>query len=412
MHVLVVAGGFPTPNNPTRCPFIKEQVLQLSQHVPRITVLCPVPRVPAFLKQSGRRFFTAALPRGYSLKDNQCEVIFPRYVKLPGNLLLSWTRSRWCFLVEQTISRFASSCPVSLIHAHKGDITAFAAIRAARRHGLPCVVTYHGSEVHEILAHRLKGWTFCRDAFRLADLNLPVSRALERILRANFQPQGMCQTLYLGVDQTLFYPPETPNVRRKRVVFVGRIHIDKGIFDLLTAWRAVASKVPDARLSVIGQDYTHGLLSKRVHSLGLAESVEILGPLTNCQVAEILRESLVFCLPSYAEGTPVSAMEALAVGLPVVATRVGGIPEIVEHGRTGLLLDAGDTTALADGLLLLLRDRELCLQMGTAARRYAQEHLDARSTALRIVDYYQMLLSRTKHANACHSLFQENLANP
>ena len=110
-------------------------------------------------------------------------------------------------------------------------------------------------------------------------------------------------------------------------------------------------------------------------------------------VADLMRESRLLCLPSHAEGTPNCVMEALSCGLPVVATRVGGIPDIVEHEKTGLLVDKGDIEGLADALITLLRDDGQCARMGQAAHVFACRHLNARKTVDRIVELYSELMA-------------------
>ena len=209
MHVLFVALSFPSPENPYRSPFIREQVRLLCERkqIERITVLSPTTSVPPLMRQFRRVADQASLPDRYQMVEGRCEVLFPRYLKLPGSLLLRWTVDQWCRIVDQTVARFSRTHPVSIIHANAGSVSAWAAIYAAKRHHIPCVVTYQGSEVHQTLAHRRKGWQLCRDSFRLADLNLPVSRSLESILRHHAQPLGRCEVLLRGVDQTRFYPP-------------------------------------------------------------------------------------------------------------------------------------------------------------------------------------------------------------
>src|SRR5262245_32754746 len=202
MHLLVVALSFPSPESPYRVPFIGEQVRQLCKRAERITVLSPTTFVPAFMRRFPRVARQASLPDRYQMAEGRCEVLFPRFLKAPGSIFLSWTMAEWCRIVDQTVTQFAKTCPVSIIHAHTGNVSSWAAIYAAQRHHIPCVVTYHGSEVHMILAHRRKEWQLCRDSFRLADLNLPVSRSLESILKLHAQPTGRCETLLLGVDQT------------------------------------------------------------------------------------------------------------------------------------------------------------------------------------------------------------------
>src|SRR5262249_32916388 len=147
------------------------------------------------------------------------------------------------------------------IHAEFASVNAWAAVCSARRHGLPCVVTYRGSDVHTILAQRRKGWELCRDSFRFADLNVLVSRSLEEILRRHAEPTGKCEVLLRGVDQSRFFPAsELPDNRH--VLFVGNMSETKGVFDLVAAWSRVRAVYPDASLTLVGPDLTRGRLRR------------------------------------------------------------------------------------------------------------------------------------------------------
>lgn len=118
MHLLVVATMFPSPDNPYSGSFVGEQVRALAQWIERITVLCPVPRMPPFASRIRRVAGKAALPQRDNMIKGQCEVLFPRHLKAPGYIFLSWTMVQWCRIVNQTIAQFAEICPVSIIHAH------------------------------------------------------------------------------------------------------------------------------------------------------------------------------------------------------------------------------------------------------------------------------------------------------
>lgn len=394
MHLLVVALKFPSPQYPYRSPFIGQQVQLLSERadcIERITVLCPTVYVPRYLSRVPRVAVQSKLPLRYEMVKGRCEVLFPRYLKAPGDFFLSWTTAQWCRIVDKTIERFAKTYPVSIIHANAGSVSSWASIRAARRHHIPCVVTYQGSEVHSGLARHRKGWQLCRDSFRLADLNLVVSRSLESILRLHEEPRGRCEVLLRGVDQRRFFPPSGLTLD-PRVLFVGRIEKAKGVFDLLSAWRKVIRSCPNASLTLIGQDHTNGVFFREARSLGVDSSIILTGPLPSPAVADLMRHSRLLCLPSHGEGTPNCVMEALSCGLPVVATRVGGIPDIVEHEKTGLLVDKGDIDELGAALVTLLCDSGRCARLGQAAQVFAREHLDAQKTVSRLIELYSELV--------------------
>ncbi len=392
MHLLVVTRSFPSAENPLRGVFIGEQVRRLSERLERITVLSPTTWVPAFMRKVDRVAAQASLPDHYQMVEDRCEVLFPRYLKAPGDWLLSWTLAQWRRIVEQTVVRFKSTCPVSIIHANAGGVSSMAGISSAKRHGIPSVVTYQGSEIHATLANHQKGWQLCCDSFRLADLNLCVSRSLENILRQSTQPTGRCEVLLRGVDRTRFFPAAQLTVN-PHVLFVS-VHIQrtKGAFDLLSAWAEVSRSCPGASLTMVGQDRTNGGFLEEAKSLSVDNSITLTGPLPSPAVAALMRQSRLLCLPSHAEGTPNCVMEALSCGLPVVATRVGGIPDIVEQGKSGLLVRKGDVEDLARALTTLLRDSDLCTRMGQAAQAFGRQHLDGRKTARRLVELYTELI--------------------
>jgi glycosyltransferase involved in cell wall biosynthesis len=402
MHLLMVALSFPSPERPYRTPFLGEQVRLLceSPAVERITVVSPTTFVPAFMRRFRRVAAQASLPKRYQMVEGRCEVLFPRYIKAPGDLFLAWGIAQWRRIVDQTVARLAKTCPVSLVHANKGGVSSWAAIYAAKRHNIPCVVTYQGSEVHNGLARHRKGWQLCRDSFRLADLNLPVSRELQTILKRSAEPTGRCETLLRGVDRTQFFPP-SEITRCPRVLFVGHISEAKGAFDLLSAWARVQLSCPNALLTVVGQDLTKGHFLRAARSLGVENSIALTGPVPSSRVANLMHQSRLLCLPSHGEGTPNCVMEALSCGLPVVATRVGGIPDIVEHEKTGLLVDKGDVAGLAAALVSLLRDPSRGTRMGQAAQDFAREYLDARKTVSRLVELYgELIAARSTHTSS------------
>jgi glycosyltransferase involved in cell wall biosynthesis len=176
------------------------------------------------------------------------------------------------------------------------------------------------------------------------------------------------------------------------VLFVGRIEKAKGAFDLLAAWARVQLACPTALLTVVGQDYTQGRFLKEARSLGIERSITLTGPLPSPTVANVMRRARLFCLPSHGEGTPNCVMEALSCGLPVVATPVGGIPDVVEHKKSGILVDKGDVDGLAAALIALLRDPLQCARKGSAAQAFARSHLDARKTVSRLVELYREMI--------------------
>lgn len=155
--------------------------------------------------------------------------------------------------------------------------------------------------------------------------------------------------------------------------FIGVLEPCKAPDVLIAAWRDVAAYVPGARLCMVGAGPLGGALRRQAAKLGIAPFVEFAGHLDQRRLIELLDASWCLVLPSPAEGLGRVVLEAMARGRPVVGSNSGGVPELVEHGVTGLLVEPGDARALADALGVVLRDPALAAQMGAEARRRVEK---------------------------------------
>ncbi|AUX21509.1 uncharacterized protein SOCEGT47_019950 [Sorangium cellulosum] len=160
----------------------------------------------------------------------------------------------------------------------------------------------------------------------------------------------------------------------KRVVYLGWLFRPKGAFDALDAFEKVVRRVPDATLTFVGGGRDEQELRAAAAQKGLAASVRFTGWVSKAEVFDHLLQADVFFLPSHMEGLPNAMIEAMSAALPVVATRVGAIPDVVTPGRTGFLTAVGDTDAMADALSTLLDDPALARAMGDACRAHVEQH--------------------------------------
>ncbi|WP_159396883.1 glycosyltransferase family 4 protein [Sorangium cellulosum] len=160
----------------------------------------------------------------------------------------------------------------------------------------------------------------------------------------------------------------------KRIVYVGWIYRPKGVFDALDALEKVLRRVPDATLTLIGGGRDEAELRAAAAQKGIEAHVDCKGWLPREEVFEHLLRSDVFFLPSHAEGLPNAMLEAMSAALPVVATRVGAIQDVVTPGRTGFVTAVGDTDAMADALCTLLEDPALARSMGEAGHRQIEQN--------------------------------------
>jgi len=168
------------------------------------------------------------------------------------------------------------------------------------------------------------------------------------------------------------------------VLYTGRIEMNKGSLELLRSVDRVASRFPDVEYVIAGARHNSiddQMLNGALGVNGTHKHVRLLGHVPWQQLADLYRRASVFVMPSFYETFGISVIEAMAFGLPVVATRTGGLPEVVEDGVTGILVPTGDAEALADALIRLLRDPDLRQRMGQAG----QERVRAEFTIDRVV---------------------------
>lgn len=172
-----------------------------------------------------------------------------------------------------------------------------------------------------------------------------------------------------------------------RMIFVGRLSPEKGISGLLQAMCSMESEVC-SKLAILGDGPLRAELEKECDALGLGDRVEFLGRLTEAETLVQIASSDLLVLPSLMEGLPIVLMEALALGIPVVASRVAGIPELVEDGRTGLLFAASNWSELAAALDRLVGNRKLRELISKNGPLRIAEEFDIRHSAIRLRDLF------------------------
>lgn len=235
---------------------------------------------------------------------------------------------------------------------------------------------------HAGLRERLDRW-----AGKRYDRVAAISRSVQDFLVAEYgYPPERIVCLPLGWEGRPL--PSAADDRRPTVVCVARLRAEKGHAVLLEAFATVCEAIPEARLLLVGDGELRDELTARVESLGLAANVEITGPVD--AVWPYLAQGHVFALASHSEAYGIAVAEAMAAGLPVVASRVGGLPELVDEGVTGALFPAGDHAALAAHLIGILQSPERRRRMGQAARA-AAEPLQMERSADRYLDLCQEL---------------------
>jgi glycosyltransferase involved in cell wall biosynthesis len=183
-----------------------------------------------------------------------------------------------------------------------------------------------------------------------------------------------------------------------RIFCCSRVVPRKNVIGLIEAFGRVVRRAPHCRLRIAGSgepDYLNAC-KKEVESRGLQESVHFLGNLSVKEVQRELSKANCFALPSFQETAPLSIAEAMAAGVPVVASTVGGIPDMVAHGITGFLVDAHDGQEVGDALERIVSDEQLARSMGRQANEIARQRGMASVVAQRTVEVYREILGESR----------------
>jgi colanic acid/amylovoran biosynthesis glycosyltransferase len=300
---------------------------------------------------------------------------------------------------DRELSSFVRRHKIKLIHAHFGP-GGVEIMPLASHLRIPLVVTFHGWDVklgnenaRTSAYERLYRWRLPR-LFQQTSAVVCVSHAWrDRLITLGCPPEKV-HTNYLGVDSN-FFDGVRGEFDPSAIVYVGRLIFRKGVHTLLEALRELRRRQIPAHLTVVGDGPERPRLQQFVIDHNLP--VRFLGPKTLHEIRELLRGAAVLCAPSTTvgdvspEALGLVLLEAQAMSVPVVATRNGGMPETLLHGRTGFVVDPGSGTALANPLATLLSDPALNRSFGQNARAFVCDHFDIARCYHALEDLYDSL---------------------
>jgi len=293
-------------------------------------------------------------------------------------------------------ARHARRYDLDLIHGHSMYAAGYALIKKR-----PFVLTLHGTQLGELrssLETRPRPNHVLTDSVSMlmekysiykADLIIVTCKHnKEEVIEQYGIDKDRLRVVYQGVDLGRFSPSKCEG---KKVLFVGRLHERKGLDRLLKAFRRVHKEDPMARLLIAGKGEGEKEYKALAKKLGLGPSVEFLGHVPDADLPGLYSSASLFVMPSYYEGFGLVLLEAMASGLPVLAFDTGVVPEVIEKGRNGYVVDE---RSLADRMLEILADEKKRMAMGKRSRAIVAEKLSWDRTAEGTVGVYKELLDQ------------------
>jgi glycosyltransferase involved in cell wall biosynthesis len=257
----------------------------------------------------------------------------------------------------------------------------------------PTIVSVWGTDVLEAPRLTPLHYFITRYALRRADYITATGLRLAQAA-SRYVPKGKAVTVIpYGVDLETFRPQPRPQREEEVVVgTVARLSPEKGLRYLIDAFARVSRDDDRVRLVLAGDGPERRRLERRVEKQRLGERVRFLGEVPHESVPDVLSGIDIFAMPSIYEGFGVAALEAAAMEVPVVATNVHGIPDVVRDGETGLLVRPKDADALAGALARLVGDEDLRRRLGEAGRAFVQAHYSWAENAAQMEALYRMAL--------------------
>jgi len=347
IKVLYISQNFPSPDEPSRGTHNGNKIRALAPYCD-VRVISPVPWWSR-IRTPGKMIRVPSATIGGLDAEYPAWWSAPRFPAAHARGLYASLRRR--------VRNLRREFPFDVIVASCAYPDAVAAAHLARELGCPLVTLVMGTDVNE-----LPRWPALRRQIEWglgqSHRVIAVSRALrDRVIDLGVPPQRVVLQ-YNGVDGNRFRLQDREVVRqrlglpedRRIVVYVGNLRPEKGVHVLLEAARSLDQvEAKGVDFLFVGGGPLALELQAKVSEYGLGDRVHLYGPRTNDEIADLVSAADVLCLPSFREGCPNVILESLAAGCPVVASEVGGVPELLSE-RTGILVPAGKPAALAEGL--------------------------------------------------------------
>lgn len=356
MRVLAITKIFPNAAEPLSAPFNRQQFAALSEHCD-LRVMATIPWFPGagLLGTWSTAGKLARVPKRDTIAG--IDVEHPRTLFVPKGAFSTWGLL-YAASIAPAVARYRNKVDVVLGSWAYPD--GFAAVLAAKLLGVPCVVKLHGSDINIVAklpgARAMTAWALPR-AQRIVAVSRPLA---DEVIAMGCAPDRV-KVVMNGVDAELFQPRDRAAARQELglpangpiAVYVGNLKPEKGVLDLGHAWARVLRDAPDATLVVVGDGPLRGELEHVTNVHG--ERVRLIARQPLERVPTYMAAADILVLPSHSEGTPNVVLEALASGRRVVATAVGGVPDLITSPTLGALVAHGSPDALGAAIATALR---------------------------------------------------------
>ncbi len=340
--------------------------------------------------QTGIRDQKQYIPVSALLENQTCrlnEAIFPAK---------SVKKSMSLHNQAMSLALLAMARGIQHLHAHFASEATGVALIASRISRIGYSFTAHAKDIYHVYVDEQIDRELLKTKINESLFVLTVSEYNRRYLASLVDPDQHHKIirLYNGVDQNHFFPPVSPK-RRNEILAVGRLVEKKGFRFLIDACALLNERKADFQCTIIGHGEERENLQQQINVLGLNQFVHLVGPQTQSELMQTMQQAAALVLPAIVtatgdrDGLPTVLLEAKAMGMPVISTTVAGIPEIIDHDRTGYLVPPEDPEPLANAIEKLLQDPDKALEMGRAGRKKAETLFNLEKNNKELFDFFK-----------------------
>lgn len=282
---------------------------------------------------------------------------------------------------------------IDIIHAHWFVPSGFTAIIAAKIFRKPSIISSHGPDILNLPG---AFWDKTRKFIvKQANLVTVISPTFIKDL-VNFYPpvKEKISFISMGIDTELFYFKPKEFKSEQKLLFAGRLSPVKGVSYLIKAMPKILQEFPNAKLEIIGYGEQEDDLRKLVRTLSLDKKINFVGAVENKEMPKYYHSSSVYILPSLVEGLPVALMEAMSCGCPVIATSVGGVPDLIGDGINGILIKTKSIEEISQSVIKILSDNNFRENIIKNAREKIKENYDWQIIAMKFKRLYSEILQK------------------
>lgn len=396
MNLLVMSHMFPNKSAPYYGIFVYEQIKSLLKSGMAVQVVSPVPYSPSVLWFRSKWKDYGTIPFKETL--DLVTVFHPRYLAFPKRIMFE--KSGWLYYLgmKKVLNDILEKNALDLVHAHTVLPDGQAAMYIRRQYGIPYVVTIHGDDLYNTINQSYKRKSAIEDVLNESSKIIIVGSSLRKIILSNFHKIQAKNILVInnGVDINKFNSPARsyPNRNKFKILSVGSLIERKGHTLVLEVLGELSGKL-SVEYMIVGDGQERARLEQSVKEKGLSKIVKFHGSKAPNEIPKFMKDSDLFVLPSWDEGFGVVYLEAMASGLPIIASKEQGIEDVIRNGENGFLVKPGDSDNLLEICEKVISNRSLYERISKEAIKTASSYTWDKNAQETLKIYNQVLENKT-----------------